>query len=173
MDNGNTQGVSAPQSQKPKNKKMLYSIIGVVVVIVVIVGVVIASGIFSRSNNTGPTNNNPPPPTTQTLITSGDVWQLSSGQYEYVQISLSAYATITGGFSVTGGSATFYIFTPSEYADFGANGTASSYLYTTAQVTSGGVNTNLNGGTYYFVFQSDNSVNSESVSITTDFIATY
>ena len=173
MGNSDTQRVSVPQSQKPKNKKLLYAIIGVVVVVVVVVGVVIASGILSQSNYTGPTNNNPPPPTTQTLISSGDVWQLSAGQYEYIQISLSAYATITGGFDVTGGSATFYIFTPSEYADFGANGTASSYIYTTAQVTSGGVNTNLNGGTYYFVFQSDNIAYSESVSITTDFIATY
>ncbi|MCL5252900.1 MAG: hypothetical protein M1351_02270 [Candidatus Thermoplasmatota archaeon] len=173
MDSADGQGLSVPQSQKPKNKKVLYTIIAVVVAVVVIAGIVIASGALSPSSNTPPPNNNPPPPTTQTLITSGDVWQLSSGQYEYVQISLSAYATITGGFSVTGGSATFYIFTPSEYANYGANGTAASYLYTTGQVTSGGVNTNLNGGTYYFVFQSDNSVNSESVSITTDFIATY
>lgn len=166
-------GVSVPQSQKPKNKKILYAIVGVVIVVVVVVGVVIASGILSRSNNTPPTNNNPPPPTTQTLISSGDVWQLNPGHYEYVQVSLSAYATITGGFGVTGGSATFYILNPSEYANYGANGTASSYLYTTGQVTSGGVNTNLNGGTYYFVFQTDNSANSESVSITTNFIATY
>lgn len=153
------------------SKKKLFVIIGVVFVAIVVISLIILVNITSPNNST------PPPPTsttrTQTLISSGTVYQLNAGYYEYLQISITSYATISGGFSVTGGSSTFYIFTPSEYANYGANGTPSGYLYTSGQVTSGGVNTNLNGGTYYFVFTSDNSFGSESISISSSFVATY
>lgn len=158
------QGPSVPASSK---KRKLYIATAVIVVLLIIVAGIIIS---TLGNNGHPSST--PSPTSTTLVQSGTVWQLSASQYEYVPFTLSAGATMTGTFKVTGGSATFYIFTPSEYADFAANGTASSYLYTTAPVTVGSVNTSLQPGTYYLVFASDNSFLAESVSVTTSFLAT-
>jgi len=144
--------ISAPQapSQKPKkSRKKLY--IGIAIVIVLII---ILAGALSLSSQP------------KVIMASGNTISLGAGQYEYIEIHASSGGTLTGAFTVSGGSATGYLMTPSQYANFSASGSANAYLYTTGQVSSGSFNTNIGSGTYYIVIQSDNLLLSETILIT-------
>ena len=166
------QRVSVTQSQKPKNRKLLYATIGVVVV-VAIVGV-IALAALSSSNNTGQ-NNPPPPPVSITVVTSGTVWNLNPGHYEYIgSVALTSNSswTISGTFTATNGI-TAYVMTSSEYSAWGGSGSPSSYYWTSGtNIASGSISTVLPAGTYYFVFDNTHSYSSTSVQITSNIVAT-
>ncbi len=156
MTQQNMNQVNPPAPKK--SRKKLYGIIGAVIIIIIII-----AAIASMGGNHGNQGTSPQP---LIIAQSGSVYSLSAGQYEEFQFTTSSGGTLTGTFSVSGGSATAYVLTPSEYANYSSSAGLTSYLYTTGQVTSGAFNTNLGPGTYYIVIQNDNLLLSISVQIT-------
>ena len=153
-----TQVAPSTVPEKRKSRKKLIIVVAVIVAAIAIIGVAAALG-----------NSSHPPPLT--IVSSGTVLQLGGSQYKSQEFTLNTGATLTGSFTVSGGSATLYLFTPSEYAAFTSGSTSLSYVYTSGSVTSGGVNTNIPSGSYYLVFASGNLLFSESIDITGSFVA--
>jgi hypothetical protein len=95
--------------------------------------------------------------TVGTWISPGTQWVIDSGHYEWdewgcLSLGCTEVLTITGTFS-SSSAVTLFLFTPSEYASYEANGTAASYMYTTGSVVVGSISTNVAGGDYYIVVQ--------------------
>jgi hypothetical protein len=171
---------TAPPTQAAPKSNRNTIIIVAVVVVVVLLAVILIGAAALRGPTTAtpgsqlPPNNTPPP---ETLIASGQVWQLTAGHYEYVgPLNLSGAATVTGAFSATGGSgANAFILTPSEQQTFGSgsSSTPSSYVWTSGDVSTGSVNTNLQAGNYYVDFVNQATFSTTSVQVTTSFVATF
>jgi hypothetical protein len=147
------------------------------VVVVVLVVALIALAAYRPTSPSGGSPPGSPGTRTLTVASSGTVYQLSPSHYEYLgPWTVPGAATITGGFTATGGSgANSYILTPDEQQTFGSCqcSTPSSYLWTSGDVATGSINTNLPGGTYYFDFVNPSSFSTTSVQVTSSILATY
>jgi len=170
---------AAPPPPPKKSRTALYAVVAVVVVIVVVLITLAASGVFSpkapASNSSPPPP--PPPPVIVTVVTSGTVWNLNAGNYEYVgpiDLTSNSSWTISGSFTATNNGITAYIMTSSQYSAWGGSLSPPSAYYWTSgpSVTSGSFNTILPSGTYYFVWVNTNIITSTSVQITSNVIAT-
>lgn len=163
------------QALQPKPRSRVGLIVAVVAVAVVVVAVIalVASGLFSPK----PTNTyTPPPPAKVTVVLSGTVWNLNAGTYEYVgpvDLTSNSTWTMSGAFTASTGIAA-YAMSSGEYSTWGGSSTPPSAYYWTSGtgVTSGSVNTNLPGGTYYFVWDNTNFITATSVDITSTVLAT-
>ncbi len=147
-------------------------IVAVAVVVTVIIVVLVIALLALSGGGGGGVGGGGSSPTAHTIVSSGTVWQLNAGNYEYIQFTLPSSASMGGSFTATNG-VTVYCFTPSEYQSFSSTGSASSYVWTSGSVSSGYVNFNLGSGTYYLVFQNTNLITTSSVQVTSDITATY
>ena len=168
--------VSPAPSPPPMSKSTAIGVAVFVVVVVVvlvaalIVGLWVLSASSSAPSSGGGGNNLPPP---VTVATSGTVWPLSAGQYEYlgpVSLSTGASSWSTSGSFTASNGITAYILTSSQFQSY-SGGTPSSYYWTSGQASSGSVNANgLPPGTYYFVWDNTNLIYSSSVQITANIV---
>jgi hypothetical protein len=151
-------------------------VIAVVVVLLVVLLALALSGTFSPKSTNNPTSPTPPtPPAVVTVATSGTVWNLDAGYYEYVgpvDLTTNSSWTTSGTFTASAGI-TAYVMDSTQYASWGGSGNPSAYYWTSGPgVTSGSVNTVLPADTFYFVWDNTNTVTESSVTITSNVIAT-
>lgn len=98
--------------------------------------------------------------TTYVGAPAGTVWSLPGAGYCYydtVTYNGGAF-TISGSFTVSGGSAILWIFSSAQWTkadNCPTQSSVSSYYYTSGVVTSGGLSTNLSPGTYSVVIVND------------------
>ncbi len=167
------QSWAPPPAPPKKSRTALYATIAVVVIAVAVVGALAAIGGFSPKSSGTPYT--PPPPARVTVVTSGTVWNLNAGTYEYVgsvDLTSNSSWTLSGTFTASNGI-TAYAMTSSQYSAWGGSGTPTAYYWTSGTgVTSGSVNTNLPAGTFYFVWYNTNLIYSSSVDITSNIVAT-
>ena len=111
-------------------------------------------------------------PQPQVLIKKGTKFNLI-GNYTYKSININSYSTISGSFYTIGyASTTFYIINNNGSYYPSTNLSNTLYVYSSGVVESANITTSLSSGSYYFVFQNDNSGNPETVFINQSFIAT-
>jgi hypothetical protein len=158
-----------PPPPRPKSHTVLIIVVVVVVVAVLVIIAIIALGLFAAHVVSTLT------PSTVTVVTAGTVWNLDAGYYEEVgpvDLTSSSTWTVIGTFTASEGIDAF-VMTSSQYSAWGGSGTPSAYEWTSGSgVTSGAVDTLLDSGTYYFVWDNTNLITSTSVDITTDVNAT-
>jgi hypothetical protein len=167
-----------PASPTKSNRGMI--IVVAVIVVVLLVVVLIGAAALHNASTTTPGSSAPPPSTTpppQTLIVTGQDWQLKAGTWEYVgPLDVNQSATVTGSFSADGGDgANAYILTSDEQQAFnsGSSTTPASYVWTSGEVSTGSANTNIGAGIYYIDFVNQADFSSTSVQVTTAFVATF
>jgi hypothetical protein len=152
-------------------------VVVVVVVAVVLVLALIGLAAYHPSAPSGTPPTVVPPTRTLTIASSGTVYQLAAGHFEYLgPWTVPSAATVTGAFTATGGSGSnSFILTPDEQQAFGSSGstTPSSYVWTSGAVATGSINTNLPAGTYYFDFVNQDSFSTTSVQVTSAVVASY
>jgi hypothetical protein len=114
-------------------------------------------------------------PTTVTVAPAGTVWNVSAGSYKEagpVDLTSRSEWAVSGAFTATQGIAA-YVMTSSEYSAWGGSGTPITYEWTSGPgVTSGEIDTIVDSGTYYFVWENTNSVTSTTVDVTIAVTAT-
>lgn len=118
-----------------------------------------------------------PGPRPQVLIKKGTYFNLTEN-YTYIPINISSSSTIyfnisgsfyTNGFAYT----TFYIIGNNGFHPTSSSNISNGfYIYSTGMVESANITTNLDSGSYYFVFQNDNFGIPETVFINQSFMAT-
>lgn len=151
-------------------------VIGVIVIVLVLV-IGIGIGTSNKSSPSQVSTQVSNSPITVQVVSSGTVLPINAGHSTYYQFTLpgppfanqTIWYTVTGSFTATN-SITAYIMGPSDFSAF-SSGSPYSYYYTTGKVSSGGINTNLNGGTYYLVFENTNLITESSTTITQSIIA--
>lgn len=144
-------------------------VIVVVVVVVILAISIIALGLFAAHVVSTLQ------PNTVTVASAGTVWNLDAGYYEDVgPIDLTSSSSwVTSGTFTASAGIDAYIMTSSEYSAWGGSGTPTAYEWTSGSgVTSGSIDTILDSGTYYFVWENTNLITSSSVDITTSVVAT-
>ena len=162
-----------------KKSSNIFSMIGkgvVALIIIIVLFLIIVSVVTNSTNSGSPSGvSNQPAHTPLIIVQSGNVYPLNAGSYEEIQFSISNPSTITGSFTTTNTATRgidFYIMTPDEFSSFSSSSQVNQYLYTTGLVTSGFIDTNLPAGTYYLIFNNNNLVETSSVDITQNIIAT-
>jgi hypothetical protein len=144
-------------------------VVVVVVVVVILLVAIIALGLFAAHVASTLQPNN------VTVVSAGTVWNLPAGYYEDVgpiDLTSSSSWVISGTFTASAGIDA-YIMTSAEYSAWGGSGNPSSYEWTSgAGVTSGGFDSILDNGVYYFVWDNTNLVTTSSVDITSNVLAT-
>jgi hypothetical protein len=159
----------SPPPPKPKSHTVLIVVIVVVVVAVLVIIATIALGLFVKNVASTLT------PNTVTVTPAGTVWNINPDYYEEVgPVDLTSKSTwvVSGAFTATIGIAA-YVLTSSEYSAWGGSGTPTTYEWTSGPgVTSGDVDTIVDSGTYYFVWENTNSTTGTSVDITIAVTAT-
>jgi hypothetical protein len=152
-----------PPPPKPQSHTVLIVVIVVVVVAALLIIATIALGLFAAHVASSLT------PTTITVVPAGTVWNVDAGYYEPigpVDLTSRSEWAVSGAFTATEGIAA-YVMTESEYTAWGGSGTPTAYEWTSGPgVTSGDIDTIVDGGTYFFVWENTNSVTSTSVDIT-------
>ncbi len=141
------------------NRRISIKVGAVVAIIIIVVAAIVAFVILNQP---------------RTLLSSGTVIPIGTSTYQSYQLVFSRAVTITGAFSTTGRVA-FYIMNPSQFSSYSVSrsATSSGYVYTTGEVSSGGtINTNLDVGTFYMIFENTDFFTSKSVTITQSIIAT-
>ena len=128
----------APAPSPKKSRKTLYIVVVVVVAVALIAVAVLAA--LPRA----------PAPTT--LESAGSVHQVPPSSAWDESFTLSASATITGSFNVSGGAVTAYLMTPSTYASYIATGNLTTYTWTSGSVSSGSVDVVTSSGSWDLAF---------------------